>query len=72
MTKNSVGLHGYAETTDSVRRKSQDAFEFSVNSDSESDLADIFTEYIVWIGKERHFHNFGNVAFAESLYVDNI
>ena len=31
--------------TDSVRRKRQDAFEFSVNSDSESDLTDIFTEY---------------------------
>lgn len=45
---------------------------FSVNLDLKSDLTDIFTEYIVWIGEERHFHDFGSVAFVESLYVDNI
>lgn len=31
--------------TDSVHRKRQDTFEFSVNSNSKSDLTDIFTEY---------------------------
>ena len=50
----------------------KDTFNFSVNLDLKSDLTDIFTEYIVWIGEERHFHDFGSVAFVESLYVDNI
>ena len=50
----------------------KDTFNFSVNLDLKSDLTDIFTEYIVWIGEERHFRDFGSVAFVESLYVDNI
>ena len=50
----------------------EDTFNFSVNLDLKSDLTDIFTEYIVWIGEERHFRDFGSVAFVESLYVDRI